>query len=602
MSDLQRAQYPPTHPHPPQNEGSRQGCPLTPHPTPTLRPVLVIQDSPRRLANTAAVTVVPLLPPQPTSISPRRGTCRAVRKVKRVEQGRTCGKGWGGGRDGGTRRGGPAMPSEGVPASPTLVTPPSLQTCAVLYVYCASMKSLPYATSGLSTTKGSAIVPAAGMEGNATPAAGTRRGTTGPTPSLGHRQAGGGTGYAGGSGGAARSPLPRGQRALRGTRGRHESGRRGDADRGADIAGGDRRIRGVPPPPPPPHSPGAGRLPALPRGDVSAAGAPPPLPPLSGSQRPPPLAPPSPKLSIGAGSPPAAPARTCPGTGGSRRDTERDSGRGPPAQPRPGAFSPSPPPPRALTGARSGRAGPGLLQEGKRPLTREGEVAPGPGGPAAAFRPFTAPRRRLPERRGGPAPSHGAAPTVPPRPGTANRSSRPPCPPAAPGSAIPEPREDTPRHRIARSPSPTDGRRDGEEVPVPVSMGRIRVKASPGAERRPEAPRRSVLPHPRSPRGVRTARPPPTPRPGLRLLGGERGWGPPGAAGRARGERRRRGCGTWGGGETRPGRGDTSGRGGCGRPRRPRPDLGRRRNNAPSEDKTNPALEFQRLSKLLKQK
>lgn len=250
MSDLQRAQYPPTHPHPPQNEGSRQGCPLTPHPTPTLRPVLVIQDSPRRLANTAAVTVVPLLPPQPTSISPRRGTCRAVRKVKRVEQGRTCGKGWGGGRDGGTRRGGPAMPSEGVPASPTLVTPPSLQTCAVLYVYCASMKSLPYATSGLSTTKGSAIVPAAGMEGNATPAAGTWRGTTGPTPSPGHRQAGGGTGYAGGSGGAARSPLPRGQRALRGTRGRHESGRRGDADRGADIAGGDRRIRGVPPPPP----------------------------------------------------------------------------------------------------------------------------------------------------------------------------------------------------------------------------------------------------------------------------------------------------------------------------------------------------------------
>ena len=31
------------------------------------------------------------------------------------------------------------------------------------------MKSLLYATSGLSTTKGSAIVPAAGMGGNATP-------------------------------------------------------------------------------------------------------------------------------------------------------------------------------------------------------------------------------------------------------------------------------------------------------------------------------------------------------------------------------------------------------------------------------------------------
>lgn len=46
---------------------------------------------------------------------------------------------------------------------------------------------------------------------------------------------------------------------------------------------------------------------------------------------------------------------------------------------------------------------------------------------------------------------------------------------------------------------------------------------------------------------MRTARPPPTPRPGLRLRGGERGWGPPGAAGTARGERPRRGCGTGGG-------------------------------------------------------
>lgn len=54
-----------------------------------MRPVLVIQDSPSLLASTAAVTVVPLLPPQPTSITPRRGTCRPVRKVKRVEQGRT---------------------------------------------------------------------------------------------------------------------------------------------------------------------------------------------------------------------------------------------------------------------------------------------------------------------------------------------------------------------------------------------------------------------------------------------------------------------------------------------------------------------------------
>lgn len=45
-----------------------------------------------RLASTAAVTVVPLLPPQPTSIRPRRGTLRSVRKVKRVAHGLTWGR------------------------------------------------------------------------------------------------------------------------------------------------------------------------------------------------------------------------------------------------------------------------------------------------------------------------------------------------------------------------------------------------------------------------------------------------------------------------------------------------------------------------------
>lgn len=75
----------------PGGEGSSRAlCPHPRHRTPTLRPVLVIQDNPSLLASTAAVTVVPLLPPQPTSITPRRGTCRPVRKVKRVEHGRTC--------------------------------------------------------------------------------------------------------------------------------------------------------------------------------------------------------------------------------------------------------------------------------------------------------------------------------------------------------------------------------------------------------------------------------------------------------------------------------------------------------------------------------
>lgn len=60
-----------------------------PHSTPTLRPVRVGQDRRSRLASTAAVSVEPLLPPQPTSMTPSRGTCRAVRKVKRVDEGCT---------------------------------------------------------------------------------------------------------------------------------------------------------------------------------------------------------------------------------------------------------------------------------------------------------------------------------------------------------------------------------------------------------------------------------------------------------------------------------------------------------------------------------
>lgn len=43
------------------------------------------------MARTAAVTVVPLLPPQPTSMTPNLGTARSVRKVKRVARGVTCG-------------------------------------------------------------------------------------------------------------------------------------------------------------------------------------------------------------------------------------------------------------------------------------------------------------------------------------------------------------------------------------------------------------------------------------------------------------------------------------------------------------------------------
>lgn len=55
----------------------------------TFSPVLVLQVRPNLLARTAAVTVVPLLPPQPTSITPRRGTCLSVRNVISVVLGLT---------------------------------------------------------------------------------------------------------------------------------------------------------------------------------------------------------------------------------------------------------------------------------------------------------------------------------------------------------------------------------------------------------------------------------------------------------------------------------------------------------------------------------
>lgn len=55
----------------------------------TFSPVLVLQVSPSLLASTAAVTVVPLLPPQPTSITPSRGTCLSVRNVMWVVRGVT---------------------------------------------------------------------------------------------------------------------------------------------------------------------------------------------------------------------------------------------------------------------------------------------------------------------------------------------------------------------------------------------------------------------------------------------------------------------------------------------------------------------------------
>lgn len=56
----------------------------------TFSPVLVLQVRPNLLASTAAVTVVPLLPPQPASITPSRGTVLSVRNVISVVRGLSC--------------------------------------------------------------------------------------------------------------------------------------------------------------------------------------------------------------------------------------------------------------------------------------------------------------------------------------------------------------------------------------------------------------------------------------------------------------------------------------------------------------------------------
>lgn len=55
----------------------------------TCTPVLVLHVIPSLLASTAAVTVVPLLPPQPTSMTPSLGTFLSVRNVKWVVEGLT---------------------------------------------------------------------------------------------------------------------------------------------------------------------------------------------------------------------------------------------------------------------------------------------------------------------------------------------------------------------------------------------------------------------------------------------------------------------------------------------------------------------------------
>lgn len=70
----------------PSSSSCTNSCGAPPNP-PTLRPVRVGQDRRSLLASTAAVSVEPLFPPQPTSMTPSRGTCRAVRKVKRVDVG-----------------------------------------------------------------------------------------------------------------------------------------------------------------------------------------------------------------------------------------------------------------------------------------------------------------------------------------------------------------------------------------------------------------------------------------------------------------------------------------------------------------------------------
>lgn len=530
MSDLQRAQHPPTPPPPPPpKRGEPAGLP--PHPSPHThlaagfghpgQPQAIGQHGRR---HRGAVVAPPAHQHQPQAGDvPRRaeGEARGAGPDLRQRRG-------GGGREGGTQRGSPAMPSEGVPASPTLVTPPSLQTCAVLYVYCASMKSLPYATSGLSTTKGSAIVPAAGMEGNATPAAGTWRGTTGPTPSPGHRQAGGGTGYAGGSGGAARSPLPRGQRALRGTRGRHESGRRGDADRGADIAGGDRRIRGVPPPPASPSltwsRAAAG---AAPRGCERGRGSP-SAPALKRFPAPAPPGPAQPKTFHRRRIPPRSPRPHVPRYRGFEKGHRTRLRTGTPrSAPARCVLSLAPPAPCShRRSERTGRAGspPG----GKAAVDPGRGSGTGAGGSRRCLPPIHCPAPAASGAAGGPGAfprcrSHGAT-----APGHREPELPPPVPPRGPRLGHPG----APRGHPAapyRSVPVTDGRAAGR-------------RGGPGSRFNGKNPCQSIPRSGATPRGPPALRPPPPALPARREDSSTAAHPPP----RAAAPRGRAGMGTTG--------------------------------------------------------
>ncbi|XP_063017401.1 basic proline-rich protein-like [Melospiza melodia melodia] len=263
------------------------------------------------------------------------------------------------------------------------------------------------------------------------------------------------------------------------------------------------------------------RCPVLPRGDDAIALRPPRLPPLNRLGGPAPAPP-----------PPGPAPRTCP--------------------PAPAAPDPPDPPdprsrgtcgaPRAPPAARTGRGGrEGPAGTGKRPLTREGEVSPGPvpGRDRGS-------RRRLPAIESpGPAascardpraPSHGAAPTgLPARHRHQHRhrhraaavipllppvwAPRKPRHPGAPGVGTPE-------------------------VTAPQSPGHGHPE-SPGW---PEPPTRSPLaPLAPSPRGGLAAEPPaPSPAPCRRCRGHRARVGPhphPGERGERPGPGRERGRG-----------------------------------------------------------
>lgn len=528
MSDLQRAQHPPTPPPPPpQNEGSRQGCPLTPHPTPTLRPVLVIQDSPRRLANTAAVTVVPLLPPQPTSISPRRGTCRAVRKVKRVEQGRTCGKGGGGrsgrrhpaGRPGDAIRGCPRVPYLGDTAFPADVRGAVRvlrldEVFAVRDVGALHHEGLCHCSRCWDGRKRDPRRWDTARNDGADPEPGTPPG-------------GGGTGYAGGSGGAARSPLPRGQRALRGTRGRHESGRRGDADRGADIAGRDRRIRGVPPPASPSLTWSRAAAGAAPRGCERGRGSP-SAPALKRFPAPAPPGPAQPKTFHRRRIPPRSPRPHVPRYRGFEKGHRTRLRTGTPrSAPARCVLSLAPPAPCShRRSERTGRAGspPG----GKAAVDPGRGSGTGAGGSRRCLPPIHCPAPAASGAAGGPGAfprcrSHGAT-----APGHREPELPPPVPPRGPRLGHPG----APRGHPAapyRSVPVTDGRAAGR-------------RGGPGSRFNGKNPCQSIPRSGATPRGPPALRPPPPALPARREDSSTAAQPPP----RAAAPRGRAGMGTTG--------------------------------------------------------